>query len=90
MTTSGVPVSPYQSIRSEIASRQRLAQVSGLSRTAPAEFLGVVGRIAALQDARAVHALPAPRAESIERSVEAEIVDDDGNALAGFDRENRI
>jgi hypothetical protein len=80
-------------LRSEIAARRLLAQVSGVTRTAPEdlqqEFLGVVRKIAAIQDARPVLALPAPRSEAGPRVIEAEVMgDDDGEALADFDREN--
>ena len=79
---------------SEIAARRLLAQVSGVTRTAPEdlqqEFLGVVRKIAAIQDARTVHLLPAPPAVRKPRVIEAEVArdDDDGEALADFDRES--
>jgi len=51
-------------LRSEIAARRLLAQVSGVTRTEPedlqSEFLGVVRKIAAFQDTQAVRSLPAP------------------------------
>lgn len=55
---------PSLDLRSEIAPRRLLAQVSGVTRTEPEdlqqEFLGVVRKITAIQDARPVHLLPAP------------------------------
>lgn len=90
-------------LSSEIAARRLYAQVSGVTRSIPedsaVEFLQVVKRVAARQDAeqlaepRHVEALPAARRRTEE--VQAEVLDPapedddwDAEALREFDREN--